>query len=299
MDERPDDELPWKPARPDAACAYHPQREALVRCPMCDHDVCFGCFFPDYGRCQRCVEAHPDEIAEPVPFEAPNVSFVRGFAKTLANAFSPRLTAPSFALGEGALRPVLFFLFTYAPLAFLRGIIPYTHRVHFGSLGAVVVTPGTNRGALIADVVRAGGLSLLEVSVELGALAACYVSLAGAFGRPEIRRIAARALAYRAFLLPLGGLLGLLPMLLAWLGPRGAASVEAMLLVGALPTVPLFLALHRTVRTVGRVDALAGLAVALVPWLLVGAVALLLENVMAPLVPAVETAESAQVTGGS
>ncbi len=254
---------------------------------MCESDVCFSCFFPDYGRCQRCVELHPDEVAEPVPFEA-GASFVGGFVRTVLGAFSPRETAPSFALGDGLLRPLLFMLATFLPLAALRGVIPYTHRIHFGSLGAVAIAPGTGRSELLRDVATAGALSVVELSVELLALAVCFVSLAGAFGRPEARRIALRAVAYRAFLLPLGGVYGLLPMLLAWLGPRDVASLGMMLFVGALPTVPMFIALHRSVRTVGRVDALPGLAVALVPWLLVGAVALLGADVLSPYLPVVD-----------
>lgn len=279
-------------------CAHHPERHALVRCPLCDRDVCFSCFFPDLGRCQRCVESEPLSIAPQVPLESPAFGMLGGFFATIASAFSPRKTAPAFAVGDELLRPLLFFVATFVPLSALRGVIPYTHHIHFGSLGAVVIAPHTGSRVLMTDVLRASGLSLLEMSAEVAALSVCFISLAGAFGRPEVRRIAARAIAYRAFLLPLGGLLGLLPMLLAWLGPRGAASLETMLLVGSIPVVPFYLALHRTVRTVGRVDAGPGLAVATVPWALVLALALVTESAMAPLMPSVEPPDDAGVSAG-
>lgn len=298
MDEHPDDELPWQPAKPEARCAHHPQRAALVRCPVCELDVCFSCFFPDLARCQRCVEEHPDEIAARIPLESASIGRIRGFFATVLGALSPRETAPGFAIGDELLRPFLFFVATFVPLSLLRGVIPYTHHVHFGSLGAIAITPNTAPNVLALDIARASGLSLVEMSAELVALSICFISLAGAFGRPEIRRISARAIAYRAFLLPLGGLLGLLPMLVAWVGPRGVASLETMLLVGTLPVIPFYLALHRTVRTVGRVDAGAGLAVATVPWALVLALALVTEGAMAPLMPAAPAPSDELVSAG-
>lgn len=284
-----DDEAPFRAPRAGACCAYHPDREALVGCLLCDRDVCFSCFFPDVGRCQRCIEDHPDEVSGPVPFEAPTLGFVRGFLMTLVDAWRPRATAASFAIGGSLARPAVFAALTFVPLALLRGVIPYTALVHFGSLGAVRITAGATSSALAIDLLRACSLSLLESTAQLIALAACYASLAGAFGREGARRIATRAILYRAYLLPSVGLVGLLPMSVAWLGPPVVARPDLLFAIGMLPALPLFIGLQRTVRTVGRVDAVPGFALAVVPWTLFLVVGMIATNLLAPFMPSPPT----------
>lgn len=280
--DREEGEPPFRRPREGASCAYHPETEAVVRCVLCDKDVCFGCFFPEHARCQRCVETHPDEVAEAVPFECARVGRVRGFWRTIGAAFRPYATAPSFAIGESLVFPFVFALLTFVPLAMIRGIIPYTTRLHFGPFGAVNVTAGSDAKRLVLDVFRASGLSLAESLLQVAVMAVCYVSLSSAFGRPEVRRIATRTVAYRAFLLPFAGKYGLLPMLLAWLAPAHLVTDLSLLTFGAIPLVPLAIALQRSVRSTGRVDVGPGLAIALVPSALFIVVSVLTELAVVP-----------------
>lgn len=250
---------------------------------MCDRDVCFSCFFADLGRCQRCVEQHPEEIADPLPFEARGM--IRGFFPTIATALSPRLSAPAFAIGDSLARPAIFFLLTFVPFALLRGVIPFTHRLHFGPLGRLTVVPGSSTRAIVVDVIRASGLSLLEVSAQLIALSVCYVSLASAFGREGSRTIALRTVMYRAFLLPLGGVYGILAAVAIWLGPTPSGAIDAATAIGALPLLPFYLSLHRSVRSVARVDLVPGLFVVMVPWVLATIVGDFTLRAMMPFLP--------------
>jgi len=282
-DPDPDDDAQLTPPRPGAHCADHPDREAAVRCVMCDRDVCFSCFFADLDRCQRCVEQHPEEVTDPIPFETRGM--IRGFFPTIASAFSPRHSAPAFGIGDSIARPTIFLLMTFVPIALLRGVIPYTHRMQFGPLAHVTFTAGSTTRSLAVDAIRAAGLSLLECSLYLVAFGLCFVSLAGAFGRDGAKRIAIRALFYRAFLLPLGGL-GLLVALTAWLGPPALGSAEVVYVLGALPLVLFTMALQRSVRSVGRVDLVPGLLVVVVPWILVTGVAYFTLRAMLPVLPA-------------
>lgn len=271
------------PPRSGARCTHHPEREAVVHCVVCDRDVCFSCFFPDLGRCQRCVEDRPEEVAAPIPFES--VGMVRGFLPSVAMAFAPRKTGPSFAIGDSLVRPAIFFLLTFVPLAALRGIIPYTHRIHFGPMSKLVIASGSSRHALFVDVVRAMGVSFVECSAQLLAFAVCYVSLASAFGRSEARTIGLRTLAYRAFLLPIGGVFGILPTLCSWLGPTVLSQADAVVAIGALPMFAFYLAVHRSARAVGRVDLFPGLAVVGVPFALWWLAGNLVFDAMIPLLP--------------
>lgn len=279
-----DDDEPIAPPRPGAHCANHPERDAVVRCVMCDRDVCIACFFPDLGRCQRCIELHPEEVAEPVPFEARGR--VLGFFPTIAGVFAPRVSAPGFGIGDSLTRPLLFLLLTFVPIALLRGVIPYTHHVQFASLGKVTTTADVSQHALLLDVARAAGLSLAECVVQLFSLGLCYVSLVGAFGREGSRRIALRTLGYRAFLLPLGGAFGLLPTTVGFVGPESFSQFNLIVAIGTLPLLPFYIAIHRSVRAVARVDFFPGLFVVVVPWLLAAIVGDLFFRAMLPLLPA-------------
>ena len=255
-----------------------------MRCVMCDRDVCIACFFPDLGRCQRCIELHPEEVADPVPFEARG-RFV-GFFQTLAGVFAPRVSAPGFAIGDSLGAPFAFLILTFVPIALLRGVIPYTHHVQFGALAKVTTTAGVSQHHLMLDVARASGLSLAECLVQLFSLGLCYVSLVGAFGREGSRRIALRTLGYRAFLLPLGGAFGLLPSLVSFLGPDMEASRSFYFVVGTIPLLPFYISIHRSVRAVARIDFFPGLFVVVVPWLLAAIVGDLFFQAMLPLLPA-------------
>lgn len=279
--EHPDDDLPA--SDPDATCAHHEGRPAFVRCPVCRKDVCVACFFVDAWRCQRCIEAAPEELAPHPAFEARGG--VAGFAASVREAFSPRRTAPGFGLPPERDRALVFFLSSFVPVAFGSGIIPYTRYLHFGSAARVVVTRGHSSAEIALDVLRAGGLGFLQSAVLYALFALCYASLVRGFGRPEAGDIARRALLYKGFLMPLGGPYGLFFYAALTILPGGELAQFAALLLATFPTLALLVGLHRAARTVCRVDALPGFAASIVPLVLLVITYHLSQDAMARVVP--------------
>lgn len=266
---------PLRPAPEGLECQRHPTREAIAICPRCRKAHCASCVSLEFGVCLTCLAEAPEDVSPPMPFEDRELGYASRFLRTIAFAFLPSASAPALAMGST--RPALVFAaLTFVPLALLRGIIPYTHRVHFGPTGVVTVLPGTTSGALAVDVLTASLLSLAEVSTGILALLFCYVSLARALGAAHVGVAAARTVLYRAFLVPVAGIptlpfvrYGLLWSLAEWLGPDAASGYyDVAFIFACVPLVTFVLGLRKTSRLVLGVDTLPSLAVTLVPVLL-------------------------------
>lgn len=283
-----------------ASCRSHESRPAFCVCPRCRAHVCGMCWFPEHGRCHRCVVSAPEELGEPLAFERADGSFAARFFATLASALAPGRSAVSFAFGSYR-RALVFFTATFVPFALLRGVIPYTHLVEFGPGPFAVHLKRPAPAAEVAlDVLRAAGISFLEIFAVFLALLLCYRSLARAFGRDTSGEIATRLVLYRAFLLPLGAFLptrmgsdvfllpdGLVFTLSLWTLPRLELSLVIGLLLSVVPAVLVFVSLRNVARLVLGADALAAFLLALVPWTLSVAVQGLVHFALQPLLPAI------------
>lgn len=278
-------------------CRSHEARPALCVCPRCRANICAFCFIAEYRRCHRCVVDAPEELAKPLPFEE---RLGRGLLATMKSALSPAKSAASFAFGTSK-RAFLFFLLTFTPLALLRGIVPYTHLVHFGPTFTIRVHADATSERLVLDVAAACGLALAESLVVFLALFLCYRSLAVAFGRPSSGEIATRLALYRAFLIPLGAftavqtsagvapdLHGVLVNLVYWgMPPRPNLMMLVIVLLAATPVVLLFVSMRSVARLVMGVEPSVSFALATVPWLLSVIVFSLVHEALAPLIPAI------------
>ena len=71
------------------------------------------------------------------------------------------------------------------PIAALSGIIPFTHHLRFGPLGAVATIGDPATLDLVLDVLQALGIGLLLGVAKLAVMAAPYLSLTKAYGQPS------------------------------------------------------------------------------------------------------------------
>lgn len=202
--------------------------------------------------------------------------------RTLGQAFHPVSTAGGFARSTRLGAPIAFLLTTWLPLAFVQGIIPFTHTLRFGDRFGVTRLGDATRESVTLDVLRAGGISLLVQSAVLVAMLASYTSLCRAYGGPlegtaeagedGPRRFALRALLYRSFWLPLGGAFGVPSWLVYWGAPSDLEPTTpvALLLVAFAggPLMMLYISLRHAARRACGVGPLASFAVVAVPFVL-------------------------------
>ncbi|MEM9071248.1 MAG: hypothetical protein AAGE52_22240 [Myxococcota bacterium] len=227
-------------------------------------------------------EEVPDVLDAPAPSFEREGSFFGRLLRELGDGFRPRTTAAGFARDDQRRGPWTFFLLTFVPFAMLSGVIPFTHTLRFGDVFGIEVIGDPHRTDITFDVLRAMGLALVIQGAQLIAFAAAFRSLAGAYGNaPEgavtddVRRIATRAILYRAWWFPMQGILGL-PVALAMWGlpkledsPLSGFALLALLIVSVAPLVYHFVGMRHAAKRACGAGPLASFAVVLVPYLLV------------------------------
>lgn len=277
------DERPIESPPEGASCAEHPEREALVTCPRCGSYCCIACWHGVVRRCHACVLRDP---GPPVPWEDRERGLAARFFGTLADAFRPTRSAPTFvrsrwrsALSFGAL--------TFVPVALLSGIIPYTHLLVFGEAQVRLVGAPT-QAELALDIARAAGIGLLVASTKLLCLVLPYHSLTRAYATRGNPPAALSLMLYRGWLVPFAELvLGLL----TWAVP-GDPSANGLAVVWAASLVPLIVLISSmlaTARMASGVGPVASLFVVLVPFVLMMAITPLGMEALEPLLPDSET----------
>lgn len=201
---------------------------------------------------------------------------VLGLFPTLWQAFSPIMTSPSFAKSDALKPAVIFALLTAVPLAFLQGIIPWTHTLTFTHVFHYRRIGDPTGSEILMDIARAGGIGCLDSLGTYALLAASYVSLTKAFGTKrrgataDPERAALRAVLYRAWLAPMLAGLGLPAMLFMWALPEdaGEAAVYGLLIISTLPFLMLFISLRSAARQSAGCGPLASFTVVLIPFVL-------------------------------
>jgi len=251
-----------------ASCGTHPEREALVTCPRCGSYCCIACWHNAVHRCHACLVRDPGPV---VPWQDHERSLPARFFATLGDAFRPTRSAPTFV--SASVRSGLSFAFlTFVPVALLSGIVPYTHTLGFG-LSFSVATLGSPSGADIGlDIARAAGIGLLIAVAMLALLAVPYHSLSRAYGAKEQPPASLAVMLYRAWLIPLGGLVS---SILVW-GLPGEPDSNVRLIIEVASMVPLLMlvsAMLSTARMASGVGPVASLVVVLVPFVLLMTVA--------------------------
>lgn len=255
-----DDDQPIESPPEGASCAEHPERDALVTCPRCGSYCCIACWHGAVRRCHACVLREP---GPPVPWEDRERGIAARFFATLADAFRPTRSAPSFLRSNW--RPALWFaVLTFVPTALLAGIIPFTHTLVFGAGQVRLVGAPTGQDIAI-DVARAAGIGLLVASAKLLCLIVPYHSLTRAYASRGNPPAALASMLYRGWLVPFAELaLGLL----TWAVP-GDPSQQAFAIVWAASLVPLIVLISSmlaTARMASGVGPIAALVVVLVPF---------------------------------
>lgn len=226
----------------------------------------------------------PENPKQVFPWEETSKPFLSRWATTLASAFQPLRYAP---LMVGSLRThaLRFFLLSFLPLSLLEGVIPYTHTLRFGPSFQVLITGAHSNEVILMDVLQAMGLSLGLRLIFFMALTLPYISLARAYGKPERQEAALNSMLYRAWLLPLQGLI---LYVLVWSSPK-APAMEFQLLMQLLSIIPIFFMLscmRATARLACEVGPWASVAVVLVPFALWMATELLILPFLSPWIPA-------------
>lgn len=264
----------------DAVCGAHPQRPALASCPRCGAYACLSCWHHAVALCQDCLLADPSSAAPPVPWEDPSRGAVSRFFGTFASALRPTRSSPAFARHHVG-RAAWFALLVAVPLAALRGVIPFTHTLAFGSTFEVSLVGTPTTGEIALDVLRAMGISLGIAAALFASLAVPYASLCRAYGPSPYERAGLRMMLYRAWLLTVS-MYGVVFWLVVWAAPEGSADVAAQVAAIAelLPLLLLFISMRSTARIAHGVGPFASLLVVLVPLVLM----ILTQSILAPLV---------------
>lgn len=273
-----------------AVCSEHPERPALAVCPRCGAYACLSCWHHPIKRCQSCLMRDPASAAPPIPWEDKSVAWPMRFVGTLANAARPRTTAPALAR-EGVAPAIVFALLTFPPLAALAGIVPATRTLLFGEGRIQVVGDGS--GADIAlDVARAAGIGLVACTVLLLALALPYVSIVRSYSQSAPAGTPIRAMAYRAFLLPLAGCVTSLALFMM---TESTSALVAMVwqLATVIPVVLLFTNMQAAARSASGTGPLVSLLAALVPSAVAYVAWLFLVSAIAPWMPDAEETRAA------
>ena len=279
----------------DAVCTNHDERPAFATCPVCKRHVCIACWHIIVDRCGECLARDPGAVAKPVPWEEPNASLAARLGRTLAEAFRPNASAPSFMLGEtgGAVR---FALLTMIPVAALRGIVPYTHTLIFGNGFGISTIGSPSALTVVIDVLRAMGLGIALHAAYGAALTVPFVSLSRAYGSSKGSHAALYAMLYRGWLLgfstlsssPTSHMFGLIFWVGVWGAPAGYTGEVAQVLaiVELVPVLLLFWSMRATARMGHNVGPFASYIVVLVPFALMVVLQLLIEPLLVPLLPA-------------
>ncbi|HHH28106.1 MAG TPA: hypothetical protein ENK57_07145 [Polyangiaceae bacterium] len=271
-----------EPAPEGSTCAVHEDRPALVTCPRCGNYCCLACWHQAQSRCHACLLRDPQP---PVPWADPSKSLAARFVTTLAHAFSPTKSAPTFSHGVWT-KGISFALLTALPLALLTGIIPFTHRLRFGP-SFIVSTIGTPTDAELGlDIAQAIGLGLLFVITKLVLLGAPYLSLSKAYGQPNDAHPSRQVLLYRGWLLVLGGQTGAILSLVVWGLPAEPDNTWLLFaeVASLLPLMLLLWSMTATARMSG-VGPFAAMAVTLVPFVALFLIEPLLIDIVRPLLP--------------
>lgn len=297
-----DDERQAEPAPEGAHCAEHPERSALVTCPRCGSYACLGCWHNAVNRCHACLLRDP---MPPVPWADPERAWPARLLSTLAGAFRPTSSAVGFARGEWT-RAISFALITFLPLSLMSGIIPFTHHLLFGGRFHVSIAGDPTWAELAIDVAQAAGFGLLFALVKLVCLTVPYLSLTRAYGNQALEsRPARQVMLYRAWLLPLGGINGLVLGLMYWtlpFDPTAGLGEGAMGILSAISLLPLLLLLWSmtaTARVAGS-GPLASMVVVIVPFLLMMFAEPMLVDALSPWLPDTEALrQAAEAAGGA
>lgn len=267
------DEPPLESPPEGAVCSEHPERPAVVICPRCGSYTCLTCWHSALTRCHACVARSPGPN---VPWEEPTQNIVARFANTLLDAFSPLVTAPTFR-HDGVARAVVFFLLTFAPLAAVSGIVPFTAHVVFR--GAFTVDVRVHGAALWLDVARACALGLAFSLAQWAALTIPFVSLSRAFadrGHPDAP---IRALLYRGWLIPLFAVVD--SVIVSYLAER---TLFAQLVI-CIPLVLLLSTMRATARMGSGAGPFSALVVIAVPFAVMLGASMYAQNAVLAVVP--------------
>lgn len=270
-----------------ATCAQHPERPALARCPHCAADACLACWHHAIDRCEHCLRIDPAATVAPIAWESEDAGLMRRVFGTLAAAFKPHRSAPSFAKEETS-RAWLFASLATVPLSMLRGVIPFTHTLRFGPDYQVSFIGSPTGQEIAFDILQAMCTSLAIAAVAIGLGGFAYINLSKAFGDERAPKAALRFLLYRSWLLPLAHTTGLTFGVGVWgfPDPPSEGLVSLTVIASTVPLLVYFVGSRATARLAGAVPPLASFAVTLIPIFLFGFVEMVLVQVAAPWLPA-------------
>ncbi len=203
-----------------------------------------------------------------IPWEDGELSPLMRVTRTLALPLKP--LAGAARMVDGRLSPALTFaLLTLLPLAFLRGIIPWTHHIWFAPGFGLKVEEELPWQLLALDIGRAGSFGIVMTVALWLAMALPFVHLLRAFSRKRhAGAIAWRTLFYSAWLVPLS-LEGLLHFGLFWAWPQPTHPFFPwmLLVLDVLPLLLLLTFMRIVARTVCGVSLVQMVALLLVPLL--------------------------------
>ncbi len=203
-----------------------------------------------------------------IPWEDGELSPLKRVTRTLALPLKPQAGAQLMV--DGRLSPALTFaLVTLLPLAFLRGIIPWTHHIWFAPALGLKVDSALPWQVLAFDIGRAGSFGVVMTVALWLALALPFVHLLRAFSRKRhAGAIAWRTLFYGAWLVPLS-LEGVLHFGLFWVWPQPAHPFFPwmLLVLDVLPLLLLLTLMRIVARSVCGVSLVQMVALLLVPLL--------------------------------
>lgn len=223
-----------------------------------------------------------------VPWEDGDRPLVARLVATLGDAFRPAASAPRLR-GDAVGPAVAFAALVGLPLAFLSGVVPFTHLVVFGPAFALSLQGSPTGAELALDVARAGGLGVLVWIVHGAALAAPFASLSGAYGSAGSRTRALRTMLYRSWLLPLSGQ-GVVASLGAWAYPAptwGEGGVLLLAFLAFLPLLLVLLAMRATSTQLNDLGPLASVGLVLLAVIVYAVGDALLLELLEPWLPAV------------
>lgn len=277
-----------------ARCALHPERQALVVCPRCGKNSCLTCWHGSLRLCHACVTRDP---APSAPWTDPKLSWPSRFFRTFAAAFRPQAHARSLA--SGPTPPALIFAFVSAlPLAALSGVIPFTHTLRFGNYFSTSIIGSPTSHQMTLDIAQAVGFGILLTVTKVAVLALPYWSLCRAYGT-EAKRVGEsdaavdsaaplRAVFYRAWLIPLAGLYGLVWGVALWGSPAEPSATLAILerIVPIIPLLFIFSGLMASGRVASGLGPVGATVAVVVPFALLILAEFMVIQLLEPWLPA-------------
>lgn len=217
-----------------------------------------------------------------MPWEDPSRGLIGRFFGTVADAFRPSRSAPTFMRSRWR-AGLGFFALSFVPAALLSGIIPYTHTLAFGaSQVRLIGSPGSNEIAL--DIARAAAIGLAVALAKILCLAIPYHSLSRAYASGDAPSAALSAMLYRGWLIPLGEVVLSLVM---WTLPIEPSEAMIVLTYAAsiVPLLVLISSMLATARMASGVGPVAALVVVLVPFVLMMVITPMGMQALSPLLP--------------